>query len=126
MTIEDEDIRDRDFWLEVSRYWYSKAMDKAPTTGRLYHHLAILARLPYRTRGSATAAGATSTGGHGQQARLDEPGYAAAHGSQQQHAAASSHGQQGRSFGATEPKPPVDDVLLGIGAQFDAYRGGCY
>ncbi|KAI1314510.1 hypothetical protein F5Y16DRAFT_249736, partial [Xylariaceae sp. FL0255] len=24
--------------------WYSKASDKAPTTGRLYHHLAILAR----------------------------------------------------------------------------------
>ncbi|KAK4665439.1 hypothetical protein QC763_0062440 [Podospora pseudopauciseta] len=25
----------------LSRHWYSKASDKAPTTGRLYHHLAI-------------------------------------------------------------------------------------
>ncbi|KAH8755088.1 hypothetical protein F5883DRAFT_430944, partial [Diaporthe sp. PMI_573] len=29
--------------------WYSKASDKAPTTGRLYHHLAILAR-PYAVK----------------------------------------------------------------------------
>ncbi|KAK0701744.1 hypothetical protein B0T26DRAFT_795304 [Lasiosphaeria miniovina] len=44
MAIKDEDIRDREVWTSVSRYWYSKASDKAPTTGRLYHHLAILAR----------------------------------------------------------------------------------
>ncbi|KAJ0103746.1 telomerase-binding protein est1a [Diaporthe amygdali] len=44
MAIEDEDIRDREIWTDVSRYWYSKASDKAPTTGRLHHHLAILAR----------------------------------------------------------------------------------
>lgn len=44
MAIEDEDIRDREIWTSVSRHWYSKASDKAPTTGRLYHHLAILAR----------------------------------------------------------------------------------
>lgn len=44
MAIEDEDIRDREIWTAVSRSWYSKASDKAPTTGRLYHHLAILAR----------------------------------------------------------------------------------
>lgn len=44
MAIEDEDIRDREIWTGVSRYWYSKASDKAPTTGRLHHHLAILAR----------------------------------------------------------------------------------
>ncbi|KAI1288757.1 hypothetical protein F5Y03DRAFT_78891 [Xylaria venustula] len=44
MAIEDEDIRDREVWTSISRYWYSKASDKAPTTGRLYHHLAILAR----------------------------------------------------------------------------------
>ncbi|GAP86596.1 hypothetical protein SAMD00023353_2001470 [Rosellinia necatrix] len=44
MAIEDEDIRDREVWTSVSRQWYSKASDKAPTTGRLYHHLAILAR----------------------------------------------------------------------------------
>lgn len=46
MAIEDDDIRDREVWTGVSRHWYSKASDKAPTTGRLYHHLAILAR-PY-------------------------------------------------------------------------------
>ncbi|KAK4183041.1 hypothetical protein QBC35DRAFT_544994 [Podospora australis] len=41
-----------DTWIEclgdlgryLSRHWYSKASDKAPTTGRFYHHLAILAR----------------------------------------------------------------------------------
>lgn len=44
MAIEDDDVRDREAWTGVARYWYSKASDKAPTTGRLYHHLAILAR----------------------------------------------------------------------------------
>ncbi|KAI1181227.1 hypothetical protein F4777DRAFT_585149 [Nemania sp. FL0916] len=44
MAIEEDDIRDREAWTSVSRHWYSKASDKAPTTGRLYHHLAILAR----------------------------------------------------------------------------------
>jgi len=44
MAIEDDDIRDREVWTGVARHWYSKASDKSPTTGRLYHHLAILAR----------------------------------------------------------------------------------
>lgn len=44
MAIEDDDIRDREVWTGVSRHWYSRASDNAPTTGRLYHHLAILAR----------------------------------------------------------------------------------
>jgi hypothetical protein len=44
MAIEDEDIRDRETWASVARSWYSKAADKNPTVGRLYHHLAILAR----------------------------------------------------------------------------------
>ncbi|KAF9767962.1 hypothetical protein IL306_014798 [Fusarium sp. DS 682] len=44
MAIEDIDIIDREVWTGVSRHWYSKASDKSPTTGRLYHHLAILAR----------------------------------------------------------------------------------
>lgn len=44
MAIEDDSVRDRETWTAVSRHWYSKASDKAPTTGRLYHHLAILAR----------------------------------------------------------------------------------
>jgi hypothetical protein len=44
MAIEDDDIRDREVWTGVARHWYSRASDKSPTTGRLYHHLAILAR----------------------------------------------------------------------------------
>ena len=44
MAIEDDDIRDREVWTGVSRFWYSKAADKSPSVGRLYHHLAILAR----------------------------------------------------------------------------------
>lgn len=44
MAIEDDDIRDRETWTGVSRYWYSMASDKSPATGRLYHHPAILSR----------------------------------------------------------------------------------
>lgn len=44
MAIEDDNIRDREIWTDVSRAWYHKASDRARTTGRLYHHLAILAR----------------------------------------------------------------------------------
>ncbi|KAL1903443.1 hypothetical protein Sste5346_000069 [Sporothrix stenoceras] len=46
MAIEDDNQRVRDTWTNVSRRWYSLASDRAPTTGRLHHHLAILAR-PY-------------------------------------------------------------------------------
>ncbi|KAK4106998.1 hypothetical protein N656DRAFT_785782 [Canariomyces notabilis] len=41
MAMEGDDIRDREVWTTVSRRWYSKASDKTPTTGRLYHRLAI-------------------------------------------------------------------------------------
>lgn len=44
MAIEDDNLSDREVWTSVSRHWYSKASDKSPSTGRLYHHLAILAR----------------------------------------------------------------------------------
>ncbi|ELQ33852.1 hypothetical protein OOU_Y34scaffold00863g4 [Pyricularia oryzae Y34] len=44
MAIEDDDLHVREVWTAVSRQWYSRASDMAPTTGRLYHHLAILAR----------------------------------------------------------------------------------
>ena len=44
MAIEDENPRDRETWAGVARSWYSKAADKNPAVGRLYHHLAILAR----------------------------------------------------------------------------------
>lgn len=44
MAIEDRDTRDRKYWAGVARSWYSNAADKSPTIGRLYHHLAILAK----------------------------------------------------------------------------------
>jgi hypothetical protein len=44
MAIEDEDVRDRETWAGVARSWYTKAADKDPIVGRLYHHLAITAR----------------------------------------------------------------------------------
>ncbi|TQV90027.1 Telomerase-binding protein EST1A [Cordyceps javanica] len=44
MAIEDDDIRDREIWTAVSQHWYSQASDRSPEVGRLYHHLAILAR----------------------------------------------------------------------------------
>ena len=44
MAIEDDDIRDREVWSGVSRFWYGKAADKNPHIGRLFHHLAILSR----------------------------------------------------------------------------------
>lgn len=46
MAIEDDEPSDREVWSDVARFWYSKAADKTPTIGRLYHHLAILAK-PY-------------------------------------------------------------------------------
>ncbi|KAI0398817.1 hypothetical protein F4802DRAFT_591877 [Xylaria palmicola] len=39
-AIEEEDI---EAWASISRHWYSKVSDQVPTTGRLYHHLGILA-----------------------------------------------------------------------------------
>jgi hypothetical protein len=44
MAIEDDDIRDREVWTQVARQWYLKASGRSPETGRLYRHLAILAR----------------------------------------------------------------------------------
>jgi len=44
MAIEDDDPRERDKWAGISQYWYRMAADRTPGVGRLYHHLAILAR----------------------------------------------------------------------------------
>ncbi|KAF2675462.1 hypothetical protein BT63DRAFT_450451 [Microthyrium microscopicum] len=44
MAVEEEDPKDRETWSNVAKYWYTKAADRMPNTGRLYHHLAILAR----------------------------------------------------------------------------------
>ena len=44
MAIEDDEPKDREVWSGVARFWYSKASTKNPAIGRLYHHLAILAK----------------------------------------------------------------------------------
>ena len=44
MAIEEADMRDRETWSNVARMWYNKAADRSPETGRIQHHLAVLAR----------------------------------------------------------------------------------
>ncbi|KIV98351.1 uncharacterized protein PV09_09809 [Verruconis gallopava] len=44
MAIDNGNVRDHENWANVSRFWYTKAADRSPEVGRLYHHLAILAR----------------------------------------------------------------------------------
>ncbi|KAG8624544.1 hypothetical protein KVT40_007611 [Elsinoe batatas] len=44
MAIENHSISVREVWTDVARYWYTKASDRQPIVGRLYHHLGILAR----------------------------------------------------------------------------------
>ena len=44
MAIEEADMRDRETWSNVARTWYNKASDRSPDTGRIQHHLAVLAR----------------------------------------------------------------------------------
>jgi hypothetical protein len=44
MAIEEADMRDREVWSNVARTWYNKAADRSPNTGRIQHHLAVLAR----------------------------------------------------------------------------------
>ena len=44
IAIKDKDLRDRETQTGVICFWYSKAADKSPSVGRLYYHLAILAR----------------------------------------------------------------------------------
>ena len=33
MAIEDDDVRDREVWSGVARFWYGKAADKSPSAG---------------------------------------------------------------------------------------------
>ncbi|KAJ5099508.1 DNA/RNA-binding domain E.t1.c1-type [Penicillium argentinense] len=44
MAIEESDMRDREVWAAVSRYWYNQDADLSPDVGRIQHHLAVLAR----------------------------------------------------------------------------------
>ncbi|KAI9891205.1 MAG: hypothetical protein M1814_003048 [Vezdaea aestivalis] len=39
-----DDTRDRQIWIIMANDWYTKATDRSPLTGRLYHHCAILAK----------------------------------------------------------------------------------
>ena len=43
MAIEYKDEGDRENWAGVACFWYSKAVNKSPSVGHLYYHLAILA-----------------------------------------------------------------------------------
>jgi len=44
MAIEEADLRDREIWSNTARTWYDEAADLSPNTGRIQHHLAVLAR----------------------------------------------------------------------------------
>lgn len=44
MAVEESDMRDREVWAGVSRYWYNQDADRSPDIGRIQHHLAVLAR----------------------------------------------------------------------------------
>jgi hypothetical protein len=44
MAVEESDMRDREVWAGVSRYWYNQDADRSPDVGRIQHHLAVLAR----------------------------------------------------------------------------------
>lgn len=49
MAIENHSASVREIWSEVAKWWYSRASDRQPLVGRLYHHLGILAR-PFPSR----------------------------------------------------------------------------
>lgn len=42
-AISHSDDRERRQWCGIARYWYQKKSMGSPHTGRLYHHLALLA-----------------------------------------------------------------------------------
>ena len=44
MAIEEADLRDREIWSNTARTWYNQAADLSANTGRIQHHLAVLAR----------------------------------------------------------------------------------
>lgn len=44
MAVEVDDPLDREIWSGVARFWYTRATDNNPGTGRLYHRLATLSR----------------------------------------------------------------------------------
>ena len=44
VTVEPSPSRDREKWIATARYWYLKALIMSQTQGRIFHHLAVLAR----------------------------------------------------------------------------------
>lgn len=44
MAVEERDAEIREIWTDRAREWYYAATDIFPSVGRLYHHLAIVAR----------------------------------------------------------------------------------
>ncbi|KAL4887814.1 hypothetical protein BDV59DRAFT_189850 [Aspergillus ambiguus] len=46
MAVEESDLKEREVWAGVARYWYNRAADRNPDVGRIQHHLAVLSR-PY-------------------------------------------------------------------------------
>ncbi|KAG5979017.1 hypothetical protein E4U55_005655 [Claviceps digitariae] len=44
MAVDGNGFGSRELWVGVAKYWYTQASDELPLHGRLYHHLAILAR----------------------------------------------------------------------------------
>ncbi|CAI7587259.1 unnamed protein product [Penicillium manginii] len=44
MAVEETDVKDREIWAGVSRYWCNQDTDHSPEVGRIQHHLAMLAR----------------------------------------------------------------------------------
>ncbi|KAJ6117912.1 DNA/RNA-binding domain E.t1.c1-type [Penicillium sp. IBT 18751x] len=44
MAVEEANMRDREVWAGVSRYWYNQGAERKPDVGRIQHHLAVLAR----------------------------------------------------------------------------------
>ncbi|KAF9883221.1 hypothetical protein FE257_003848 [Aspergillus nanangensis] len=46
MAVEELDLKEREVWTGVARYWYNTAADKNPDVGRIQHYLSVLSR-PY-------------------------------------------------------------------------------
>lgn len=43
-ALKDGNTEDRETWASASRFWYLKAAAGSPEVGRLYHHMALLAK----------------------------------------------------------------------------------
>ncbi len=46
MATQDEDMKVRQRWRDISQEEYTRLLGDYSTVGRLYHHLALLERFP--------------------------------------------------------------------------------